>query len=51
MKNRGEFEVVYVEECLSRADAMRRENEIKSYKGGEAFIRLLSSSSKRKIDN
>ena len=46
MKNRGEFEVVYVEECSSRADAMRREKEIKSYKGGEAFIRLLSSFSK-----
>ena len=51
MKNSGEFEVVYVEECLSRADAMKREKEIKSYKGGEAFIRLLSSFSKRKIDN
>ena len=46
MKNRGEFEVVYVEKCLSRVDAMRREKEIKSYKGGEAFKRLLSSFSK-----
>jgi putative endonuclease len=42
LKNRGEFDVVYVEECSSRADAMRREKEIKRYKGGEAFRRLLA---------
>jgi predicted GIY-YIG superfamily endonuclease len=42
MKNRGEFDVVYVEQCSSRSEAMRREKEIKRYKGGEAFKRLLS---------
>ena len=42
MKNRGEFEVVHVEKCSSRAQAMKRERQIKSYKGGEAFKRLLS---------
>ena len=42
MKNRGEFDVVYVEECSSRSEAMSREKEIKSYKGGEALKRLLS---------
>ena len=42
MKNRGEFDVIYVEECSSRSEAMRREKEIKSYKGGEALKRLLS---------
>jgi putative endonuclease len=49
MKNRGNFEVVYVEECSSRAEAMRREKEIKRYKGGEAFKRLLSRFSKPKM--
>lgn len=49
MKNRGEFEIVYVEECSTRSDAMKREKEIKSYKGGEAFKRLLSGFSKRQI--
>jgi putative endonuclease len=34
MKNRGEFELVYVEKYSSRSDAMKREKEIKSYKGG-----------------
>jgi len=50
MKNRGEFEVVYVEECSSRINAMRREKEIKSYKSGEALKKLLSNYSKDKID-
>jgi putative endonuclease len=41
MKNRGQFEVVYVEKYSSRAEAMKREKEIKRYKGGEAFRKLL----------
>ena len=49
MKNRGPFEVVYVEKCSSRAEAMRREKEIKRYKGGEAFKRLLSGFAKQTI--
>jgi putative endonuclease len=51
MKNRGEFEMVYVEKCSTRSDAMRREKEIKSYKGGEAFKRLLSGYSKNQIND
>ena len=51
MKNRGEFEMVYVEKCSTRSDAMRREKEIKSYKGGEAFKRLLSGFSKNQIND
>jgi putative endonuclease len=43
MKNRGEFELVHVERYSSRSDAMKREKEIKSYKGGEAFRRLLKN--------
>jgi predicted GIY-YIG superfamily endonuclease len=49
MKNRGEFELIYVEECSSRAEAMRREKEIKRYKGGVAFKKLLSEFDKRKV--
>jgi putative endonuclease len=49
MKNRGEFEVVYVEQCSSRAEAMKREKEIKRYKGGEAFKRLLYCFPKRRV--
>jgi putative endonuclease len=49
MKNRGGFEIVYIERCSSRAEAMRREKELKSYKGGEAFKRLLFNFSKQKI--
>ena len=41
VKNRGEFALVYSEECFSRAQAMRREKQIKAYKGGNAFKRLL----------
>jgi predicted GIY-YIG superfamily endonuclease len=49
MKNRGLFDVVYVEKCSSPAEAMRREKEIKRYKGvrsqkrnsgAYAFIRI-----------
>jgi putative endonuclease len=48
MKNRGEFKVVYTEELSSRAEAMRRERQIKNYKGGEAFRRLLVEFNKGK---
>jgi len=51
MKNRGEFEIVYVEKCSTRSAAMKREKEIKSYKGGEAFKRLLSGFSKNQIND
>jgi putative endonuclease len=49
MKNRGKFDVVYVEQCSSRAEAMKREKEIKRYKGGEAFKRLLSGFAKQRM--
>lgn len=49
MKNRGEFDVVHVEKWSSRSEAMRREKEIKRYKGGEAFKRLLSDSADPQI--
>jgi putative endonuclease len=49
LKNRGEFELVYVEKVSSRAEAMRRERQIKSYKGGVAFKRLLFEFDERKV--
>jgi putative endonuclease len=49
MKNRREFELAYVEEFSSRAGAVRREKEIKRYKGGVAFKSLLSESDKRRV--
>jgi len=48
VKNRGEFDIVYVENLPSRAEAMKREKEIKSYKGGEAFKRLLACFAEQK---
>ena len=48
--NKGEFistrrgapyKVVHKEHYLTRGEAMRREKQIKSYKGGNAFKKLL----------
>ena len=44
VRGRGPFELVLVETYGSRADAERREKQIKSYKGGEAFRRLIAVS-------
>jgi putative endonuclease len=41
-KHRIPFELVYHEEFSSRIQAEKREKQIKSYKGGEAFKRLIS---------
>ena len=40
-RHRIPFELVYQEEYSDRKQAEKREREIKSYKGGEAFKRLL----------
>ena len=39
--NKGPFEFVYTENYLSLADAVRRESQVKSYKGGVAFKKLI----------
>ena len=39
--HRTPFILVYTEELTSKIEALRREKQIKSYKGGMAFIRLL----------
>ena len=38
------WRVIYSEEFLSRTEALIREKKIKSYKGGAAFKKLISSS-------
>jgi putative endonuclease len=41
-KSRIPFIIVYSEECAEKKQALIREKEIKSYKGGQAFKRLIS---------
>lgn len=40
--NKGPFELIHQEEYSTIAEARRREREIKSYKGGNAFKKLIS---------
>ena len=40
-KNRRPLELVYFETYNTRVDALRRERVVKSYKGGEAFEKLV----------
>ena len=42
VKNNGPFEVIHKELFQNRFEAIRRELQIKSYKGGEAFKQLIS---------
>ena len=41
-KYRIPFVLVYSEEFENKSEALKREKQIKSYKGGEAFKKLLS---------
>lgn len=41
VKYRGPFELVYFEKVATRLEAVHREKQIKNYKGGEAFKKLL----------
>ncbi|MFH1118276.1 MAG: GIY-YIG nuclease family protein [Bacteroidota bacterium] len=45
-KNRTPFILVYTEIHDSRISALRREKQIKSYKGGNAFRKLLNLADK-----
>ncbi|OHA17421.1 MAG: hypothetical protein A3G52_02115 [Candidatus Taylorbacteria bacterium RIFCSPLOWO2_12_FULL_43_20] len=45
-KGRGQWQLVYSEEFDNKKSAWLRERQIKSYKGGNAFKRLVE-----KIDN
>ena len=40
-KNRIPFCIVYTEEYQNKASALAREKQIKKYKGGQAFKRLI----------
>jgi putative endonuclease len=35
------WEIIYFENCQTRSEACKRELQIKSYKGGEAFRKLF----------
>ena len=41
-RNLGPYKLVYSEKYFTRKDAYRREREFKSYKGGNAFKKLIS---------
>ena len=42
IKQRGPFDLILSEEYATRIEALRREKQIKSFKGGEAFKKLLN---------
>ena len=42
-KNKGRWRLIYKEEFNVKEEAFLREKQIKSYKGGEAFKKLLST--------
>ena len=42
VKYRGPFELAYKEDFKTKLEASRRERQIKRYKGGEAFKKLIS---------
>jgi len=41
LKRRTPLQVIYKEELLNRIDAIKREREIKKYKGGTRFHKLI----------
>ena len=43
-RNKGPFELIYKESFDSKTDALKREKQVKSYKGGRAFKKLVSAS-------
>ena len=45
LQNKGPFELIYVEKYSTKAEVYRRERQIKSYKGGEAFKKLIKYNS------
>ena len=43
-KNKGPWQLVYKEKVNTKASALKREKQIKSYKGGNCFKKLISAS-------
>ena len=44
LRNRNPLKIIYTEQYFSAEEAYNREKQIKSYKGGEAFKKLISNS-------
>ena len=42
-KSKGKWNLVYEEEFKTRLEAIKRERQIKSYKGGNAFKKLIAA--------
>jgi len=42
LKNKGPFILIYKEQFINKLDATKRERQIKSYKGGNEFKKLLN---------
>ena len=42
-KNKGPWELIYTEVFDTKDEAFKRERKIKSYKGGQAFKRLINN--------
>ena len=40
-RHRIPFKIIYTEEYVDKSDALKREKQIKSYKGGNAFKKLI----------
>jgi putative endonuclease len=41
-RNRKPFKLVYKEQLPNKTDALKREKQIKSFKGGKAFKKLIA---------
>lgn len=41
LKNKGPFVLAYLEQFRTKAEAYKREKQIKRYKGGNAFKKLI----------
>ena len=41
LRGHGPFKLIYIETFSTRIEAVKRERQIKKYKGGEAFRRLI----------
>jgi putative endonuclease len=42
LKNKGPFEIVRIEKFFEKSEAIKREHQIKKYKGGRAFKNLIN---------
>ena len=50
LRNRLPVTIIYTEEYLTKRDAQLRERQIKAYKGGEAFKKLISRRGTRVVN-